>query len=91
MGWDPTPRTNQNLPWKGGQGYPYTNIIVNNTPENFEEALRQIKKRVLNSTNVPWVITINCWNEWTEGSYLEPNTIHGLDYLKAIDNVMKSK
>lgn len=91
MGWDPTPRTNQNLPWKGGQGYPYTNIIVNNTPENFEEALRQIKKRVLNSTNVPRVITVNCWNEWTEGSYLEPDTIHGLDYLKAIDNVMKSK
>ncbi len=30
------------------------------------------------------MITINAWNEWTEGSYLEPDTVHGLGYLKAI-------
>jgi hypothetical protein len=30
------------------------------------------------------ILTINCWNEWTEGSYLEPDTVNGLKYLEAV-------
>jgi hypothetical protein len=32
-------------------------------------------------------VTINAWNEWTEGSYLEPDTVHGLKYLEAVRDV----
>ena len=32
----------------------------------------------------PRILTINSWNEWTEGSYIEPDTVHGLKYLEAI-------
>jgi hypothetical protein len=34
--------------------------------------------------NGPKIFTINAWNEWTEGSYLEPDTVHGLAYLEAL-------
>ena len=34
------------------------------------------------------VITINAWNEWTEGSALLPDTDHGLGYLEAIKRVL---
>ena len=91
MGWDPSPRTNQNIVWDHNAGYPYTGILVNNTPENFKEALRLTKERLLADPNGPRILTINCWNEWTEGSYLEPDTIHGMAYLDAVKDVFTRK
>jgi hypothetical protein len=35
----------------------------------------------------PKILTINAWNEWTEGSYLEPDTVYGMGYLEAIRDV----
>ena len=37
------------------------------------------------------ILTINAWNEWTEGSYLEPDTVHGMRYLEAIRKVFGPK
>lgn len=33
-------------------------------------------------------MNINCWNEWTEGSYLEPDMVHGTAYLDVVKEVM---
>ena len=30
------------------------------------------------------MLTMNCQNEWTEESYLEPDTVHGMKYLEAL-------
>ncbi len=86
MGWDSSPRACQDDPF-GNYGYPFTNIISNNTPENFKKSLEIIKERILSDPNCPRIMNINCWNEWTEGSYLEPDTINGYGYLEAVRDV----
>jgi hypothetical protein len=90
MGWDSSPRTNQNRAWSGsGYGYPYTNTIAGNTPENFREALQITRDLLLADPDGPRILNINCWNEWTEGSYLEPDTKNGMAYLEAVKKVFR--
>jgi hypothetical protein len=86
MGWDPTPRTNQSVPW-GNFGYPYTPVIVGNTPTAFESALIEAKQFMDQNSKGPKILTINSWNEWTEGSYIEPDKINKFKYLDAIKSV----
>ncbi len=86
VGWDPSPRTVQSDAYLNA-GYPFTPVIVNNTPERFRVALAQVKERMAFSPAQPKVLTLNAWNEWTEGSYLEPDTHDGYAYLEAIREV----
>jgi len=84
MGWDPSPRTVAEGEY-GNWGYPFTNTISENTPENFKQALIMARDRLLTS-NIR-IMNLNAWNEWTESSYLEPDTVHGYQYLEAIKQV----
>ena len=86
LGLEPTARTKADK--FGNFGYPLnTNTISGNTPERFREALEIAHKRLLAQESGPRVLTVNSWNEWTEGSYIEPDTAHGLKYLEAIRDV----
>ena len=88
MGWDSSPRTVQSDVFDN-RGYPFMYTIKNNTPENFRNALDMVKQR-LEKSDVPQpFLTINAWNEWTEGSYLEPDKINGMGYLEAIQDVFR--
>lgn len=85
MGWDSSPRAHQDDDY-GNFGYPFMHTIAGNTPEKFQQALLAAKERLENSSG-PHILTINCWNEWTEGSYLEPDTRNKMEYLEAVKNI----
>jgi hypothetical protein len=86
MGWDPSPRCDQSDKFDNS-GYPFTNTMKDNTPERFRTALLMAKRRLLANPNGPRILNINCWNEWTEGSYLEPDQRNGMKYLEAVREV----
>jgi hypothetical protein len=86
MGWDPSPRACQSDQYQQGS-YPFTPILRGNTPQLFRAALEKAKTRVDSSREISKVLTINSWNEWTEGSHLEPESLYGMDYLDAIRTV----
>jgi len=88
MGWDPSPRADQRDGF-GDFGYPFTNTIGGNTPERFRRALEIARDRLLSRKDGPRVLNLNCWNEWTEGSYLEPDTKTGFRYLEAVRDVFR--
>ncbi|MDF2715450.1 MAG: hypothetical protein K0R28_2375 [Paenibacillus sp.] len=86
MGWDSSPRTIQSDRFDN-LGYPYMPLLADNTPEEFEKALRDARSFVENKAQGPKICTINAWNEWTEGSYLEPDIVNGMAYLEAVRKV----
>ena len=77
VGWDNNPRFIAYTPY----------VCRNNPPEAFKQALIKAKEYV-DTHNLPVpLITVNSWNEWTETSYLEPDTKYGYGYLEAIRDV----
>lgn len=86
MGWDSSPRCKQDDPFEP-KGYPFTPVIVNNTPEEYKKALDMCKKFLLRHPECEFTLTLNAWNEWTEGSYLEPDMEYKYGYLEAIKEV----
>ncbi|MBO7721271.1 MAG: glycoside hydrolase family 99-like domain-containing protein [Kiritimatiellae bacterium] len=82
IGWDNNPR------YPPGSVQP---AVVGGTPEKFERLLRKVKDWSDRNTpaGYPQLITINSWNEWTEGSYLEPDEHFGYGYLEAVRRVFR--
>lgn len=76
VGWDNTAR----------KGLAST-VVLPPTKEEFEDYLRKKIKITTEVYNTDMVF-INAWNEWSEGTYLEPDTIHRYDYLEAVRNVV---
>ena len=61
-------------------------LVVDANPEDFERFCRITKEWALKNipADMPRLITVNSLNEWTEGSYLEPDDRVGYGYLNAL-------
>jgi lipopolysaccharide biosynthesis protein len=58
---------------------------INSSPAAYGQWLREAVERTCREQpESRRLVFINAWNEWTEGSYLEPDTVQGLGYLAAI-------
>ena len=83
IGWDNTPR----YPERGKEDV----VHYHNTPESFGAFLQKAREYVKEHPDQTKLITINSWNEWVEGSYLEPDMKWGYGYLEAVKEVMSGK
>lgn len=88
MGWDPSPRTVQSDVYDN-LGYPFTPILKGNSPNEFGKAIQSVKTFLNDKYPGGGFFTINAWNEWTEGSYLEPDTENEYAYLEVIKDAFK--
>ena len=83
VGWDNTPR----YPKLGKESV----VHINNSPDSFAAYLLKAKDYAINHPKQPRLIIINAWNEWVEGSYLEPDMLWGYGYLEAVKKVMSGE
>jgi hypothetical protein len=87
VNWDNSPRAAANADWSRPAGPVVNSVVTGNTPAAFKESLEIIKRRLLATSVQPKIITINAWNEWPEGSCLEPMPQYGYGYLEAVQAV----
>jgi hypothetical protein len=85
-GWDTTPRCPPpaHKPVGDRRKWPGTDTVVNETPAAFAQLVRAAVTWLQEHPQVPPVLTVGCWNEWTEGHYLLPDNQHGYGMLKAL-------
>jgi hypothetical protein len=86
LGWDATPRCEKQVPFPFPVDaiYPYSHVVVGNTPRRFERLCRDAQEYLRRPGKSMNVVLINAWNEWTEGSYLLPEKRYGDAYLRAV-------
>ena len=76
LGWDSNPRFGKLRP----------DIVTGNTPEAVGEAMAAAKAYLDAHPELPPLVTVNSWNEWTETSYLEPDDLYGYGSLEAVQS-----
>ncbi|MGW6282537.1 glycoside hydrolase family 99-like domain-containing protein [Kribbella sp. NPDC055071] len=85
VGWDASPRTDQSREFARGY-YPWTTTF-DPAPADFKDGLLLARSFLERHGQPHPIITINAWNEWTEGSVLLPDTHHGHGFLEMIRDV----
>jgi len=89
VGWDSSPRTAQNEPFTRDI-YPWYPVF-DARPDQFERGLERVAEFVERQHLAHPMITLNAWNEWTEGSSLLPDNTHGTAFVDAVRRVFGLK
>lgn len=74
--WDNSARRNKNAL-----------ILDGASPDKFQEYFSKQIGRAKRESDCDYIF-INAWNEWAEGTYLEPDKRHGYAYLEAVKNAL---
>lgn len=72
-GWDASIRGSFRGVLRAGDGYPYSPVVVNVTPELFGWYLDLALEFNARWQPRPNIVFLHAWNEWTEASVLEPS------------------
>ena len=65
-------------------------IFKGASPDAFYYWFKKLVNYVSERPENEQYIFLNAWNEWSEGTYLEPDTKHGYKYLEAIKHAFES-
>lgn len=78
--WDNTPRYGQRA-----------RLFKGASPERFRYWFSQLVKITSTRPKQERIIFLNAWNEWAEGTYLEPDEKYGLAYLEIVRDILASQ
>lgn len=84
VGWDLTPRNLRPDIWPPPPGWPGLPVVIEADPGPFSDYVIRARRFIDGDPANARVLTIGCWNEWTEGHYLLPDTTHGFGMLEAL-------
>lgn len=88
VGWDASRRGEYIVDIRQASSFPWRPIISGGTPDLFKSFIAE-GRRFLDLTNAPYrVVYIHAWNEWSEGSSVEPGHRFGSQYLHAIQQTV---
>jgi hypothetical protein len=92
-GWDDSPRHMTRTRDPGAQPsrkrWPGHTIVVNETPQAMEAFARAAFAYLNQRPHISPILLMGCWNEWTEGHYLLPDTRLGYGMLRALARALK--
>jgi hypothetical protein len=89
QGWDVSARNHPHEPWPPSKwSWPWGHIVIDNTPERFEQLVRSCRQFLSLQTHRPRAMVLNAWNEWTEGSVLLPLRDGGDAVLRALRSAL---
>ena len=78
-GWDRSPRSGRKAV-----------IYYNDTPKNFGEGVNKAISSVEHREPEHRLIFLNSWNEWGEGSYMEPDLRYGKGKLETLKQILEN-
>jgi len=59
-------------------------MVTQRTPDQYERLLRAAQHFLAEHTVEPKAVFLSAWNEWTEDSFLLPDSVFGYSYLDAV-------